>query len=384
MNSRVADVKKWLLDTSYPLWIQKGIDHTGGGFFEALNHDTTPAQLAQRTMVQARQIYSFRLAEKIGALSQADADRILRSTTDYLIAHVGREDGSFAHAIGIDRKISNESTELYTQAFVLFALAQTYSLTRDEKYKTRAKKLMNYLNRERRAPGGGYTEIKEGKTLYQSNPHMHLFEASIAWMATDTDPEWQMTADQIVELLLHKFIDEKTGALCEHFSENWIPERPDGQFIFEPGHHFEWCWLLGNYQALTGEKRLESVRHTLYNLGEKHGIHPERGVAMDEIWSNFTVKKYSSRFWPQTERIKAAVQLATEAPAAHAPHFAKLADDAVSGLFQYFNHAHPGLWWDTWMEDGSFTGDPVKASSLYHIAGAMAEYLRLREKSGGV
>jgi len=136
---------------------------------------------------------------------------------------VGREAGSFAHAIGLDRKIPNESTELYTQAFVLFALAQTYSLTRDEKYKTRAKKLMNYLNRERRAPGGGYTEIKEGKTLYQSNPHMHLFEASIAWMATDTDPEWQMTADQIVELLLHKFIDEKTGALCEHFSENWIP-----------------------------------------------------------------------------------------------------------------------------------------------------------------
>ena len=48
--------------------------------------------------------------------------------------------------------------------------------------------------------------------------------------------------------------------------------------------------------------------------------------------------------------------------------------EAMAGLFRYFEGAHPGLWFDTWDENGKFREQPVKASSLYHIIGAIAEF----------
>ena len=361
----VRKSKVWLSQTAYPYWIQNGIDTQVGDFHEALTFEGLPAQTPMRAMVQARQIYSFRLAERMGILPTEQAKEIVGRATECFIEHFSLPNGSFAHAISQERKIVNAGAEFYTQAFALFALANAYSLTRGEQLKSRAKSLLNYLQRERRAPGGGFTEIKEGVTLYQSNPHMHLIEASIAWMQADSDPAWAQLSDEVAELLRTQFIDPETGALGEHFEAGWKPKRVNGKFIWEPGHHYEWCWLLGNYQKLKGTTQLDPIRHRLFELAEGHGIRVDRQAAVDEVWSDLTVNKSSSRFWPQGERLKAAVQLRNSAAA----------DESVQTLFRYLDQPQPGLWMDTWTSDGAFIGDPVKASSLYHIAGALSEYI---------
>ena len=370
--------EQWMKEIAYPLWLSRGIDSAHGDFYEALTFECGPADMPIRAMVQARQIYSFRLAERLGILPTCEAKEVITRATQALIRHFSLPNGAFAHAVDSNRAVINSGAELYTQSFALFALANAYSLTRAEAFKDRAKQLVGYLQSKRKALGGGFTEIKEGKVLYQSNPHMHLLEACLSWMQTDSDPEWKKLAAEVVTLLEEKFIDPATGALCEHFSEGWAPIRVDGRFIFEPGHHFEWCWLLGNYQHLTASSRLDSIRRRLFELGELHGIRADRGAAVDEVWSDFNIKKSSSRFWPQGERVKAAVQLRVQAQQAgsDSTSYAKAADQALEALFQYLDQPRPGLWMDTWTEQGDFVGDPVKASSLYHIAGALYEYLQ--------
>ena len=210
------------------------------------------------------------------------------------------------------------------------------------------------------------------------NPHMHLFEAALAWMQADPDPRWKELAEEVLNLCLTKFIDPDSGALCEYFEKGWKPVRADGQFLFEPGHHYEWSWLMMVHEELTG-RDLSRARTGLFLLAEKHGLSPER-FAFDEVWSGGGPKKRSSRFWPQGERVKAAVRLGSRAPENERAGYALAADDALAALLRFVQTPTPGLWRDTLLETGQFREEPAKASSLYHIINALDEYITFRPK----
>jgi hypothetical protein len=46
----------------------------------------------------------------------------------------------------------------------------------------------------------GFLEDRSGRLPQRSNPHMHLFEAALAWIAVDDDPAWRRMADGIAVL----------------------------------------------------------------------------------------------------------------------------------------------------------------------------------------
>ena len=156
--------------------------------------------------------------------------------------------------------------------------------------------------------------------------------------------------------------------LAENFTAGWKLETEGGRYHWEPGHHCEWSWLLGRYQALTG-RDLNAVRRSLFELSERQGRDPARdGALVDQVWNDASPKLRSARFWPQCERVKAACQLGLPEPAR----------EAMGALFRYFEGPRDGLWFDTWEENGGFQVLPVKASSLYHIIGAIAEFHKPR------
>jgi mannose-6-phosphate isomerase len=148
-------------------------------------------------------------------------------------------------------------------------------------------------------------------------------------------------------------------------------------FMFEPGHQYEWAWLLGRYQKLTG-RDVSAARSRLFELSERNGICPSRKTAFDELWSDMRCKTATSRFWPQCERIKAAIQLGNEATQSEREKFYRTADEAMSALFRFLETPKRGLWFDRCSTDFAFIDQPAKASSLYHIIGAMNEYLVYR------
>ncbi|MEB3026030.1 AGE family epimerase/isomerase, partial [Parvimonas sp. M13] len=74
-----------------------------------------------------------------------------------------------------------------------------------------------------------------------------LLEAALAWEEAGGDAGWSTLADRIVKLASSRFFDRDAGLLREFFSTDWSPaDGLDGSLI-EPGHQFEWAWLLARY-----------------------------------------------------------------------------------------------------------------------------------------
>jgi mannose-6-phosphate isomerase len=187
---------------------------------------------------------------------------------------------------------------------------------------------------------------------------MHLLEAVLAWEDLG-EPGWDAVADEIVALALSKFIDPKGGFLREFFEADWRPAVGDDGRWVEPGHQFEWAWLLNSWAGRRKDAQAAQAAQALYANGLK-GVDRARLVAANVLWDDLTVRDASARLWPQTEYLKASLLMRREDEA-------RLAAQA---LFTYLGTPAPGAWRDLMGPDGRFTDGPAPASSFYHIAGA--------------
>ncbi len=378
-RQNIDRAKNWLSHEAFPLWLRLGTDQKSGAFIESITFEGKPTTVPLRVMVQARQIYSFTEARNLGIADRTQIENAIAGGVDFMISRYTMQSGAFMHSVDASGKPVNQDVDLYAQAFALFGLANAYGVLGKNEIRERAQRLLKYLNSERRVKAGGYSEIKNGETLFQANPHMHLFEAALEWMKVDGGMEWRDLAREVFDLCQNKFIDPKSGALCEHFDQNWKPLLENGKFIWEPGHHYEWAWLLTRFEDAAGISAGDTPTW-LFKLSEQYGVDRKSHLALDEVWSDHQPKKRSSRFWPQTERIKAAVALGLRSSHELQPTYADGADQGMTGLFRYFDVPTRGLWQDTLSENGEFIPQPAKASSLYHIINAIAEYITKRPR----
>lgn len=361
----------WLKDQVFPLWTKNAFDPVTGAFSESLDQKGLAEGAPRRALVQSRQIYAYTEAVKMNILQKDQVSPIIKKNIEF-IKNYSLPSGAYLHALDIKNNPVETQSELYTQAFMLFGLARAFEILQDAQIKARALALVRYLTTARNNKSGGFTEIKNNKIVFQSNPHMHLFEAVIEWIKIDSDNIWKEMATDIYQLCRLKFVNNEIGAVAEYFSEDWQVLRENNKFIFEPGHQYEWAWLIVQFEELLSLKST-SLPLKLFDLSEMHGVDPHSNLAFDEILSDFSVNKLSSRFWPQCERIKTAVQLGVLATPELKPRFAKAADEAMAALNTYFKTETPGLWFDTKAGD-KFILQSSKASSLYHIINALSEY----------
>jgi mannose-6-phosphate isomerase len=136
-----------------------------------------------------------------------------------------------------------------------------------------------------------------------------------------------------------------------------------------PGHHYEWAWLIERWALRRGRADARAVARALYASGER-GVDRASGLVVDALREDFTVDRASSRLWPQTERVKAALLLAPSNAEGRAPFIAS-AGQASAAMERYLDPATPGLWTDTPIVGGAPDPAPALASSFYHIAGAI-------------
>lgn len=376
MNGIAASARRaraWLFDEALPIWTGAGFD--ADGFVEKINLDGRPTREPRRTMVQARQTYAVIESGRIGWTGpwREMATEGLRQLD--LRALPG---GGYGFSLDPETGQLNPRVDLYAQAFVLFALAHAWQeLGRPAALKDRALELVAFLRRELGHEVGGFDEARPRALPLRSNPHMHLLEAALAWMDGDDDPAWRDLAAEIAGLFDKRFTDPRTGALLEYFDEAWNPITGlDGEGV-EPGHQYEWAWLIDRWGRHAGVDVVASVSR-LARFADAHGLDPNRQVAINEVWLSGGVKDDTARLWPQTERIKAGLTMARVEPEQiERCHHA--VNDAVDGLFRYFQAPTAGLWYDKCRADGTFVDEPAFTSSLYHIVCAFAELIRAAE-----
>jgi len=131
----------------------------------------------------------------------------VRRGVDYLLAHYRREDGFYRTLAGIDGQALDERALLYDQAFVLlgFASAAT-ALDALPEFERRALDLRNQIEKNWRGATGGFCSGEtDAVDRRESNPHMHLLEACLAWSEIGNDPGWAAWTDEIADLALARF-----------------------------------------------------------------------------------------------------------------------------------------------------------------------------------
>jgi len=366
-----ARLVEWLVRAAYPLWSSRGVDPANGGFVDALDRNGHAIAQPRRARVQPRQVFAFAQGPAFGW--PGDAAGIVKRGLDFFTRHYRRPDGLFRTLVDAGGAPLDDRALLYDQAFALLGFsAAAAALGSCAEYETAALELRHSLEIHLRADDGSFRSEVGSADLRESNPHMHLLEAYLAWAEIGRDSGWADGARSLADLALTRFIRKDSGALGESYLSTWRPTPGDAGRIIEPGHQFEWAWLLlrceGRHSA-----PLRAAALRLIEIGEEFGV--QGGVAINALNDDFTIKDAGARCWPQTERLKAALFAAA---ATGEPRYRSMAEAAAASLIPYLNTPLPGLWLDMRLPSGELVDAAAPASTFYHLVGAIAALNRAR------
>jgi mannose/cellobiose epimerase-like protein (N-acyl-D-glucosamine 2-epimerase family) len=384
-NDRIAT---WLYEQALPLWSHAGIDDSAGGFVETLTLDHRPnPDPPKRLRVQARQTFVYSYAHALGWTPPRGGPTALEAAAQgfgFMTRHYwSPATGGFIFSTTRDGAPADTRIEAYEQAFALFACAWFHIASGDRAALDWARRIVDWLDSHLADPlHGGLRESLAGNLPRRQNPHMHFLEALLALYRATGAREWLDRAGKIVALFRDRFLDRATGTLGEFYTEDWRPAPGMEGQIVEPGHHFEWVWLLHEYGRLAGID-MTAEAATLYGFAEAHGRDRDpisagaagRDLAFDAILRSGAVHDGRKRLWVQTEAIKA--QLARIEHAGDASAMPAL-DALTLALFERYLCIGHGSWFDHLDRAGRPFGDNAPASSFYHVFLALTEVLRQR------
>jgi mannose/cellobiose epimerase-like protein (N-acyl-D-glucosamine 2-epimerase family) len=366
-------LRRHLHEELLPFWYERGADRERGGFFNRLLAGSlAPApDPMKRLLVQARMTWAFAHAARLGGppLCLEAARHGYAFLTE---RYRDREHGGWYLTTTPEGTPLDRRKDLYAHAFVLLALAGFARATGESAPLALANQTMDLLEARLADPehGGFFDEGDESwaprREPRRQNPHMHLLEACLALDATGDGPRWCEAAGRILGLFERRFLDRATGTLGEHFARDWSPAKGDAGLV-EPGHHYEWAWLLVALGRL-GEAE------ALFAFAERHGVAPDRAV-LDEVDRQGRAVRTTRRLWPQLERVQALAALGRRAEL----------EAALDRTFARYLAPDPRVWREHLDAEGRDVVDFHPATSVYHIVAALSDAIRALEKadSGG-
>jgi mannose-6-phosphate isomerase len=375
LEIELGKLSQWLDSQAIPLWASRGVDQSSGGFHERIGQDRQAmVRDNRRARVQPRQLYCFSVALQRGL--EGPWDMIFRNGLDYFEKTFRKEDGTFGALASPEGTLIDPAFDLYNQAFALFAFAQLAATIPDARtaMEEKAIDLFRLIRTRYKHPIIGFEHSDPPSLPLCSNPHMHLFEAALAWEAVAEHPaEWTALADEIAELAMTRFIDSQSGGLREFFDHDWKPYPSEKGRIMEPGHQFEWAWLLARWGSLRGDRQAIAKAERLFEIGITQGMAADGKVAIMSLYDDFSVHDAVARMWPQTEWLKAATKLAAVGSPEKREHYLQSAVLACEAFELFLRTPVEGLWYDKRSPDGTFIDEPAPASTFYHIVCAIVE-----------
>ena len=363
--------RDWTTGQALPFWASAGFDRVNGRFEERLSlRGGRITDVPLRLMVQARQVYVYALAARRG-WHQGALELAELAYGSMIRDFHGRDSrGGWVHSILRDGAVANPRRCLYAHAFVLLAIASYVQATGSREALALADETLDFLDDNLRAVGGGGYEEgwPSGGTLRRQNPHMHLFEALLALWSSSAEPRYLTRAGELFDLFATRFFLAKWGALGEYFNADLQPAAGSAGKIVEPGHHYEWVWLLRWFERESG-RSVQPYVDALYGHADRHGFNSQ-GLIVDEVLLDGSHHNTSHRVWPVAEAIKANLVEARLGRAGSE----KKATALVGVLRERFLTSNPaGGWIDRLDGNGVCMSQFMPASTLYHLVCAMDE-----------
>ncbi len=262
--------------------------------YEGLDFELLPrSDLTPRIRIVPRTIFSLCYAQYHGYT--VDLDIAIR-LAQYLKTY------HYDSTRGYVSKADDLSSPLYTydHAFILLAQAWLYLVTKNSAYKDALLYTTTLMDRNLRAPDGSFlvTDKDSDSAHRDQNPHMHLLEACMqAYLITGDSlfKEWSKNIFSLFEKnFIHAFTVKSDTylVLLEFMNDSWHP-RKSMEISIEPGHHFEWIWLLESYYRIIDQSpRIAELMSALFTTACTFGLSAD-GLGYDGLELHISQKHES-------------------------------------------------------------------------------------------
>ncbi|MDB6049742.1 MAG: N-acylglucosamine 2-epimerase [Pseudomonas sp.] len=337
-----------------PLWLGPGWNSHLALPYEAVDADHQPLPPQRyRAMACARQLYLFSSLIDHPAVPQGKnrAAALFRSLQQHF--H-DAEHGGWFYSIDPQGKPLDQRKDLYTHAFIIFACAHYWAKVREPLVESVLNAALNVVA-ERFSDGAGLYEAnldQDWSSLGSGplqNPLMHLAEAFLATLSVREDPATKTALLALATAMQQRFVDPAQGVMLEKplgAVDNW----------FEPGHQFEWFFLLASSPLLQGSPLHKSLTRA-FDYTEQQGVDPLTGAVKAMLEVGGSVRDGSQRIWAQAEYLRALVLR----PDSETTMGRQL--DALQQLF-----LHPTGWNECLNANGVISRSDMPSTTPYHLA----------------
>lgn len=360
--SNVESFVTWVVQSAIPVWAKRGFDPNRSRFHERLDAKGEPLDVPYRSMVQARQIFVYAEACRAGWFPQG-GDLALRALASLERDYAVEQGNGLAFRFASHGPAA-ESFDSYGHAFVLLSFAAAQKLAPSDRLIAMTDATVRFVEDALIDPvHGGLFDNPRALADKRQNPLMHLFEAYIALEEAMPGRGHLKRAAALFKVFTSDLFEPEYGRIREHFSRNW-GRHPDPLLadLVEPGHLFEWAWLLDRFGSLA-KLDVSAAGSALVRRGMT-GVKND-GLIADALPTDpSALAEPSHRLWPHTEAIKAVGVQHRRGD----PNALPAADRFACALGRYFLDApFAGGWIDRVDAAGESLSRDVPASSLYHL-----------------
>jgi mannose/cellobiose epimerase-like protein (N-acyl-D-glucosamine 2-epimerase family) len=365
LNAVFTTVHQHFMQVIVPMWLGSGWNAELALPYEAVDakHQPLPPQ-RYRAMACARQLFLFSSLIDDPSLPQARARaaELFRSLQQHF--H-DAEHGGWFYSIDPQGAPLDRRKDLYTHAFIVFACAHYWARVREPLVESVLNAALNVIA-ERFADGDGLYEAvldEDWSSLDAGplqNPLMHLAEAFLIAVEVRNDAPTLAALRALIDGMQRRFVDIEHGVMLEKplgAVDNWS----------EPGHQFEWFYLLESSAHLRGSPLHRSLT-TAFVHAQAQGVDPVTGAVAAMLEVDGSMKDGTQRIWAQAEYLRAlTLRHGSEALLAR----------QLTALQQRFLHASG---WNECLDNhGTISRSDMPSTTPYHLATCyigLAEYFK--------
>ena len=371
LHKRIESCANHIFQGLIPNWVSHGFTIEGYSR-ESLTLDWQHNPVGRvRLLTQCRQLYTLSHATKLGYVSGYDAQ--IQALFNAILELYFIE-GRWIFSRNDDMAILDTQSDAYALAFILLSFSHYYQLTQDSRALEFIELTDQFLDQQMRHTSGGFYEAYplNEETVRRQNPHMHLLEGFVAAYHATQDSKYAERISEICELAEQYFVEPNTQTLREFFQTDLSLDSETGHLV-EPGHHFEWVWLLHQTYAITGRKQDLVLAQQLWHTAAKHGLAANGGIVNSIDGNTFSIVDGDKRIWPITEYLKACCV----ADISESERQERL-NTALEFLETHY-FIDRGRWIEYLDANNQSKGFPLPGTTGYHIFLGLAEVLKWRD-----
>lgn len=309
------ELNRELTENILQFWMENSLDRRNGGFVGRINIENERFLDADKGLVMnARVLWTFS-----AAFSHFQKDEYLmmaQRAYRYIAENFfDQKRGGYYWMLNHKGRPIEKKKQIYGQAFIIYALAEYFDATKENKALDEAIQIFNLIENFSYDPKykGYYDALsvswkqmtdmrlsdKDANAPKTMNTHLHILEAYTRLYQVWQNEHLKKQLTSLVHIHLDKIIDPDSGHFNLFFDEEWNCTSD----FFSYGHDIEGAWLMQlAVDTLNDSTLKEPVRKSanrLANITLAEGIADDGGVMYEGTATE--IINPERHWWPQAE-----------------------------------------------------------------------------------